>query len=639
MTRNVDPDRRDLLKLTLAAGAVGVAAPGRAAAPTPGHALTAAEQAPLQEADPSGESPREHIADPGSDFMVEVMRAAGIRHVAVMAGSTFRGLHESIVNHGEGGPGLIVCVHEEVAAAFAHGYAKVSGEPIACLVHSNVGLQHASMAVFNAWCDRVPMVVIVGNINDATQRRPGVEWIHSNTDVATMVRDFVKWDDSPASLQHFAESFMRACDIARTPPREPVLLVCDAELQEQPIRSRAALSIPKRAVIYPAAGETNAVARAAAMLVAAERPVIVAGRMARSQRGVDMLVELAEALNAPVIDQAGRMNMPTPHHLCQTGLARTLLRDADVLLALEVSDVWGTVNALSDLSERTSSRVLPEGAKVISVSSAAALPRSNVQDVQRYFSSDILMAADAEATLPALVGAVRAAITPERRAAIAARDPELRRAKADLREADRAAAAIGWDASPISTARLSMELWKQIKTLDWALVSGTTFMSGWPQRLWDITQHHQYIGDSGGYGVGYTGPAGAGAALAHKEAGRIAVSIQGDGDMLMLPGTLWTLAHHRIPLLTVIQNNRAWHQETMHLQRMTSRRDRGGDQWRVGTVIEDPLVDFAMMARSMGVWAEGPIEQPAALPAAIRRALAEVKRGRPALLDVVTQPR
>ena len=184
-----------------------------------------------------------------------------------------------------------------------------------------------------------------------------------------------------------------------------------------------------------------------------------------------------------------------------------------------------------------------------------------------------------------------------------------------------------------------MEVYDIIKDLDWALVSSAGFASFWPQRLWDIERHHQYIGADGGYGVGYGAPAAAGAAMAHRDAGRIPVAIQSDGDMMVLPGTLWTLAHHHIPLLTVMQNNRAYHQETMHIQRMAGRRNRGAERAPIGTLLTEPNIDFAAMARSMGVWAEGPIDKPAKLRPALQRALKVVQSGKPALVDVITQPR
>lgn len=581
-----------------------------------------------------------HVSNPGSDFMVDVFRAAKIEYVAVMTSSANRGLQESIVNYGGNkSPEMIVCCHEEAAAAIAHGYAKMSGKLMACMVHANVGLQHASMGIYNAWCDRVPMMVIVGNTADATKRRPGVEWIHTAVDQASMVRDYVKWDDAPVSLQHFAESFMRAKSVAMTPPMEPVLIVADGELQEVPAENRKALRIPKHVEVSPPQGDSRSVARAAEILVAAKNPVIVVDRAARSQEGVDLLVKLAESLNAPVIDNYARMNFPTNHYLYQGSLRRRYIGGADVILALEVGDLWGVTNEVSDTPGRESKRHIKADAQVISISANHLYSKSNYGDIQRYQDADLTIAADAQATLPSLIEAIKRAMTAAQGAVIAARKQPMQAAFAQMREAARNNAAKGWDASPISTARLCQEIWAQIKSEKWALVSQPQYESYWPHRLWDITEYKQFMGHSGGYGVGYGLPAAAGAALACKSEGRIAVNIQTDGDFLMVPSVLWTLAHHKIPLLSIMHNNRAWHQETMHLQRMGTRRDRDPESWRHGTLIEAPFVDYALVAKGMGVWAEGPISDPALLGPAIKRALAVVKSGLPALVDVVTQPR
>src|SRR6202167_2956590 len=164
----------------------------------------------------------------GSDFMVDVIKSLGIEYVCSVAGSSFRALHESVINYGgNSAPEFITCCHEESSVAMAHGYAKIEGKPVVVFAHGTVGLQHAAMAIYNAYCDRVPVYIIIGNTLDATKRRPGAEWDHSVQDAAAMVRDYVKWDDSPTSLQHFAESAVRAYKIAMTPPMAPVLLVAD----------------------------------------------------------------------------------------------------------------------------------------------------------------------------------------------------------------------------------------------------------------------------------------------------------------------------------------------------------------------------------------------------------------------------
>lgn len=654
MTTSPKSRRRDFLQGSLLAGAASAAASGLgisalaqpAARPsTPAPPLGPTEGAARRESGPveNQEGPQAdhlHVNRPGSDFMVDLLRAADIPYVAAMPGSTFRGLQESIVTYGANRtPELITCVHEEISAAMCHGYAKVAGKPMACLVHSTVGLQHASMAVYNAWCDKVPAMILAANVLDETKRRPGVEWTHTMTDLASMVRDFVKFDDVPVSLQHYSESFMRAYEISLTPPCEPVMLVVDAALQEEPIADPAALSIPRRSPVAAPGGDPEAIERAAEMLVLAASPVIVADRAARTAKGMDLLVRLAELLNAPVIDRFGRLNIPTNHYLNHSFRARAVLDRADVVLALELQDIWGLVNDVPDLPGRASRRVVSPGTKVVGVSAGYAYLKSNVQDLERYLAADLAIAADAQTCLPQLIDAVTRRITPARRAAIDAKRSGLEMEFRRMRAAAAEEAALAWDASPIGTARLCMEIWDQIKMLDWGLVSSTAFVSSWPLRLWDITRHHQYIGQEGGFGVGYGAPAAAGAALAHRDAGRIAVAIQTDGDLMVLPGTLWTLAHHRIPLLMVLHNNRAWHQETMHLQRMAGWRDRGVDRARIGTTLEDPFIDYASVARGFGVWAEGPISDPNRLRSAIARALEVVKQGKPALLDVITQPR
>ena len=577
---------------------------------------------------------------PGSDFMVDVLKSLGIEYICSNPGSSFRALHESVINYGGNrNPEFLTCCHEESAVGMAHGYSKIEGKPLAVFAHGTVGLQHAAMAIYNAYCDRVPVYVIFGNIANATNRRPGVEWAHSVQDGASLVRDFVKWDDSPTSLTHFAESAVRAYKIAMTPPMSPIVLVADGDLQEDPIAAYARLSIPKLTLPSPPQGESGAVAEAARMLVAADNLVIIADRAARTPNGMKLLVELAEALQAPVIDQGGRLNFPTRHPLNHTERSRVLVGAADVILGLELTDFWGTVHSFRDQLQRTSQSITKPGAKLISITAGDLYLRSNYQDFERYPEVDLAMAADAEATLPSMIEAVKRLTTPGRKSAFEARGAKLAAASRDSLERARTDAAYAWDASPISTARLSAELWAQIKNDDWSLVSDVPFVSRWPLRLWNVDKHYQYIGGSGGAGVGYGAPASVGAALANRKRGRLSVSIQNDGDLMYAPAVLWTAAHHKIPLLSVMHNNRAYHQELMHVQRMANRHNRGIDRAGIGTTLEDPNIDYSKIAQGLGVYAEGPITDPKDLGAALHRAVDIVRRGEPALVDVVTQPR
>jgi acetolactate synthase-1/2/3 large subunit len=645
MSQKGSVPRRDFLK---GAAVTGAALVGGAAVPAAQQAVAPAAAAPATapiarpEADPSPDVEVLTTDRPGGDFMVDVLKSLNLEFIAANPGSSFRGIHESIINYGKNvAPEFITCCHEESSVAFAHGYAKAEGKPIGVLVHGTVGLQHATMAIYNAYCDRAPIYIMAGNTLDATMRRPGVEWDHSVQDAAAMVRDFTKWDDLPWSLQHFAESAVRAYKIAMTPPMMPVLLVLDGGLQEDPVSAatKAQLRIPKLTLASAPQGDAGAVAEAARLLVNAQNPIIIADRVARTPEGMTRLVELAETLQAPVIDQAGRMNFPSAHPLNQSNGGRGLLGNADVILGLELTDFWGTVDNLPDSMVRTASSRIKPGTKLISINANDLYIKANYQDFQRYREVDIAMAADAEATLPALIEQCKKAITADRRRAFDDRGKKFADAHANARQRSRMDAAYAWDASPISTARLSAELWNAVKNEDWTLVSSSGNTSGWTTRLWDFDKHYRWIGGSGGAGVGYGAPAAVGAALSNKKRGRLSVTIQGDGDFMYAPGVWWTAAHHQIPLLAVMHNNRAYHQELMHIQRMGARHERGIDRAHIGTTLIEPNIDYALIARGMGVYSEGPISNPNDLGPAIARALAVVKKGEPALVDVVTQPR
>jgi acetolactate synthase I/II/III large subunit len=576
------------------------------------------------------------ITRPGSDFMVDVIKSLKLDYLAANPGSSFRSLHESVVNYGNNqSPELITCLHEESSVAIAHGYAKASGKPMGVMAHGTVGLQHASMAIYNAWCDRVPLVIFAGNGIDASKRRPGTEWAHSVQDAALLVRDFVKWDDAPASLQHFAESTIRAYRVATTGQQGPVVIMADTDLQEDAMHGPVP-TIPPLRPVRPVQGDSASLAEAARLLLGAKNPLILADRAARDQEGVKHLVALAETLQIPVVDLGGRMNFPNTHHLNHSDLKRALVRDADVILMLDVGDPWGQLNAVEE-PMRTTRSLSRADVKVITIGFGESAIRSNYQDFQRFLSVDLAIHGEAQASMPVLTEHILKLATPAQRSAAAERrEPMQKRWDRQLQSA-KDAAALGWDASPISTARLAMETWEVIKNEPWSLAVSDRI--AWARKLWPTTQHHQMLGGSGGQGVGYGLPASVGAALANKALGRMTVTFQPDGDMLYAPGALWTAAHHKIPLLMVMHNNRGYYQEVMHLQRMASLHNRRTDQAWIGNSLRNPDIDFAKIAQGHGVWAEGPISDPAQLHGALQRALAEVKQGRPALVDVVCQAR
>src|SRR5215470_6884261 len=313
-----DPDRRKFLKgATLAGAAAAVTPPAAAQGVTPRANLKAAAPGPIQaalETSPPEKDPQTQTTS-GGDFMVDVFKTLDIDYLAMNCASSFRGLHEAVVNYGKNvKPEILTCAHEEIAVAMGHGYAKMEGKPLAMICHGVVGIQHASMAMYNAWCDRVPVYCIGGVIIEANKRgNTPAEWVHSAVDIGANVRDLTKWDDQPASLQHFAESTVRAYKIATTPPMGPVMIALDAELQENPIKDMEALHIPKLARVVPPQADSSAIAEVAKLLVNAEAPLIVVDRLARTAAGMALLVELAEALQCAVVDQAGRLNFPSRH--------------------------------------------------------------------------------------------------------------------------------------------------------------------------------------------------------------------------------------------------------------------------------------------------------------------------------------
>jgi thiamine pyrophosphate-dependent acetolactate synthase large subunit-like protein len=641
----VPVDRRGFLKgaatATAAAGtSVLVAAvPGGAAAPyaeaAPGQAPGAdgaaaspptAAQIARDAGDarpPAATGPA--VVRPGSDVMVDVLRGLGIEYVAANPGSSFEGLQESIINSGEPpnrAPEFITALHEESAVTMAHGYAKATGRPMVALLHGTIGVQHGAMSIYQAYCDRVPVVLIAG-------REEGFIQAHTAADMAGMVRSYTKWDAQPGTLGDALEAIQRAYTEAVTPPMGPTMVVLDSPLQKLPAGDqRVPTYQPPRILGVDAATARDIAGR----LLAARNPRIEVGRL-RTPEGVDLAVRLAELVGASTSTAAanGPMSFPQRHPLCGPGSDT----DYDYVLGLETRGAHLSIvgPGLDALADRDAGGirfgVVPGAGR--GGRGGAGTPSGPVLDV------------DAEASLPGILGEVSRQITAAQQQAVARRarahaDANRQARLAGLREALEAKRA-GWDASPVSTARLYAELWPLIQNEDWCLASPTNFSSRHHVELWDHDRPYSYLGTQGAAGMGYGAPASIGAGLAARSRGRIVVNVQCDGDLNYAPGVLWTAVHHRLPVLTVMHNNRAWHQELMFVEYMCGVRGRGTDRGHIGTTLRDPFIDYARMAQAYGMAAEGPIEGPADLSAALRRGVDSVKRGMPYLVDVVTQPR
>jgi thiamine pyrophosphate-dependent acetolactate synthase large subunit-like protein len=561
------------------------------------------------------------VEHPGSDFMMDVIKSLNFEYITTNPGSSFQGLHESIINYGGNTkPELLTCCHEESAVAMAHGYAKIEGKPIMALLHGTVGTQHASMAIYNAYADRVPIFLVIGNHMDAAVRPPGVNWYHSAQDMALMIRDYTKWDDNPASLGAMAASSIRAYRMMMTPPMGPVAIVIDSEMQENAMPAGPRPRIPKLTMPSPPQGDMAAVREAAKMLVAAQAPRINCQRAARTPEGMRLVTELADLLQCPVNGNGERMHIPSRHPLAGTGYQGY---PVDLILDLEVQG----------------GAAPPANAKSISISSLDLFIKSNIQDFQPMSQADLAIAGDAQATLPSLIEEVKRQITGDRKRVFEERGMRIAEGHAKARQQAVEDARYGWDSSPISLARLAAELWPLIKNEDWSLVGWQGFIGGWPGRLWNMDKHYHYIGGQGGGGIGYNAPAAVGAALANRKYGRLSINIQTDGDLNFAPGVLWTAAHHKIPLLTIMHNNRGYHAEVMFVQRMAAERNRGVDRAHIGTRLIEPNINYAKMAETYGLTGIGPISDPKDMAAAFKRGIEIVKKGEPVVIDTITQPR
>ncbi|HTM02277.1 MAG TPA: thiamine pyrophosphate-binding protein [Vicinamibacterales bacterium] len=573
---------------------------------------------------------------PGSDLMVQVLRDLGIEYVAANPGSSFEGLQESLVNYGQPPnvmPEFITALHEESAVTMAHGYGKATGRPMCALLHGTIGVQHGSMSIYQAYYDRVPALLLAG-------RDLGFIAAHSANDMAGMVRSFTKWDAQPKTLEEALTALQRAYTEAITPPCGPTLVVLDTELQKE---EAPHLAVPKYQAPKITGVDASTAREIAKSLLDAQNPRIAVGRL-RTPDGVKNAVVLAELVGASTSTAAtqGPMSFPQRHPLCGPGADTSY----DYTLGLE--QAGGTVALVGpglqtllarDVTNIGFGGIAPGtgrgggrggGGRGGRAGGAAAQPTRTVT-------------VDAEASLPAIIDEVRRQISPDRQRMIQERSARHATANQTARitalkmALDQKKA--GWDASPIATARIYAELWPLIENEDWILSSPSNFSGGHNAQLWDHDKPYSYLGGQGAGGMGYGAPASVGAALAAKSRKQIVINVQTDGDLNYAPGVLWTAQHHRLPLLTVMHNNRAWHQELMFLEYMCGVRGRGGDRGSIGTSLRDPFINYKMMAAAYGMAGEGPIENPALLAPALKRGLASVKKGQPYMIDVITQPR
>jgi len=565
------------------------------------------------------------ITRAASDVMVQTLKELGIEYAAANPGSSFEGFQESVINYGNPPnvmPEWITALHEESAVTMAHGYAKAEGKPMLAALHGTIGIQHAAMSIYQAYYDRVPVLMVAGN---------DVDFIPAHTahDMAGMVRSYTKWDAQPNTPEEALAAIQRAYNEAITPPMGPTLVVLTSEVQKANVPN---LQIPSYRPPQMPTIDASTAREIAHGLLAAENPRIAVGRL-RTPEGVKRSVELAELVGASTSTEAmrGPMSFPQRHPLCGPGADTNY----DYTLGLETGGAQVAING-------------PGLAKVAEERDVTHIDFAGVKTPSNFgrgagVKSAMPVTADAEASLPLIIEEVKRQATPDQKTRIQQRSAKHARANHDAHVAALEAAVErakdGWNGSPISTARVYAELWPLIMHEDWCFASPCNFSGAHNVQLWEHNKPYSYLGGQGAGGMGYGAPASMGAGLAAKSRNRIVINIQTDGDLNYAPGVLWTAVHHKLPVLTIMHNNRAWHQEYMFVQYMAGVRGRGAERATIGNVLRDPFIDYAKMAAGYGMAGEGPISDPTKLSAALRRGMATVKRGEPYMIDVITEPR
>jgi acetolactate synthase-1/2/3 large subunit len=555
----------------------------------------------------------------GSDAVAAVLRALDLKYAALVPGASYRGLHDSIVNYlGNENPQMLLCLHEEHSVAIAQGYAKITGKPMLAVIHSNVGLMHASMAIFNTWVDRAPVLILGANGPlDAQKRRPWIDWIHTTQDMGDLCRNFTKWDDTPHSPGAAVDSILRAYQIASTLPKGPAIVFLDAEVQEQKLA--APIAIPPVAKYAPPdepAPTPADVKRVLAALKGAKHLVILAGRGARTTEAWDARIALAETLNAGVVTQSLTGATFPSHHPLHLGQARSkaataALRDADVILNLDSVDFGGTIKSVSAAK--------PLEATMISASMDRYMHRGWNADYHSLPALDIDLAAPPDELVNALLAELG---NPKPKPAISNGAPAPKKTNGSTDSV------IGIDefSDAMSTAFTGME------------VCFTRLPLGVNEADFNFTSPFDYIGGDGGGGIGSGLGIAVGAALALRETSRLPVCITGDGDFLMGNTALWTAVQSKIPLLVIVANNRSYFNDEVHQERMAVVRSRPVERKWIGQRIDDPPPDMAGFAKAQGAIGIGPITDRSKIAAAVAEGIKHVKAGKVCVIDVIVRP-
>jgi len=554
----------------------------------------------------------------GSDVAAQMLRRLDIPYIALNPGASYRGFHDSLVNHlGNTRPEMLMCLHEEHAVAIAQGYAKATGEPMAVALHSNVGLMHGSMAIFNAWCDRQPMLIMgaTGPV-DAALRRPWIDWLHTAQDQGGLVRNFVKWDDQPGSIAAIPEAMLRAYQQTASRPHGPVYVCLDAALQEA--EAPADFAFPDAARFAPPAApapDTAALDAAVELLRSAKNPLFLFGRGGLGEDDWQRRVDLVERTGGRMLTDLKTRSVVPSNHPAHVGepfnklgkAGRAALREADLIVSLGWIDLGGVLRQAFGAS--------PVEAPIVHAGLDMLLHNGWGKEVFQLPPVDVHMLADPDLAAAGLLARLPARTTPP---AAPRPQPEPPEPGAALNLVD------------VATT-LKAEVGETFVTF-------AALCRGWPTAFWPFEDPLSYLGKDGGGGVGSGPGLVIGAGLALKDTGRLTVGVIGDGDCLMSINALWTAARYQIPVLIIVGNNRSYYNDELHQEGVARHRGRDPMNRWIGQTIDHPAPDIAKLAEGQGVESAGPITDHAALGEAIKRGVAAVSAGRPFVIDVHIDP-
>ncbi|MDB4021957.1 thiamine pyrophosphate-binding protein [Litorivicinus sp.] len=572
-----------------------------------------------------------------SDVIVDLLKQYDIKHISMNPGASFRGLHDSIVNYGENNPELMVCQHEEIAVQIAHGYARATGKPMGVILHNLVGMLHAQMAVYYAYIDRAPIFIMgaTGPMHEG-KRRPHIDWSHSALVQGEAMRNYTKWDYQPHAIEGVPESFMRAYSAMVTEPAGPIYMCYDAWLQEEKLTADLDMPPPDmQKAPSPMGADPDKLAEMVDVILNAKHPIILVDYIGRQEGNFEKLVELAEALGCGVWDINNSLAFPNQHPLC-ISLDHDSLKDADVILGIDVRDWEKPTHKLISTTREVTSHV-PDDCVWMELGFAELEISAWAFDYGRYQPKKHIAMGDPRISMPEMTKIANARLK-EDSSLVKNRDKRSEKFAARHHELfagwkKQAEAKLGSD--PISYAELVTITGEVIRDEDWVLAVGTA--REWARKLWNFDKPYRHPGRSLGTStqIGMS----LGVALAYRGTDKLVLNFQPDGDLMYDAGALWTAAKHEIPILIVMCNNRAYYNDWEHQERMAHLRGTDVEKAHIGMDIFGPEPDFATLAQSMGMHGEGPIEDPSEIAAALKRAIAVVKSGKPALVDIVVAHR